>query len=440
MAVLAIPATAWTLKRYDLIPGLWYFPVRPLANFLLACLVGLALVIAVRDWPRLRRALGRRPVTVSPGLSWRRLAVAATLLVAAGLLWRWQYNLVPGDGPWLIGDAHRFHILASEGMGRWIHFAFARALRIGGVADNGLAMALASLAAGLFYLGALIRLTPAVFPPVRARFVTLFLFLSPPSLVFACHLETTPWAYALAGTYFLMGLKRLRENAERPPWPESVVLALAIWVHGVICFATAAHLALCAAWLCRRVASSPTGHFRAAATMFGLLALPFAPLILTAAAAWFFGPGLDHLHWYGNIAGGGDGRAFVAFSKARASEVQLVFFEPEYLLQSVNLILQAFPLLPLMIPATLQLRRKRPREATFLLAAFAGLFLFSHVWNADLGMRRDFDLFLGFALPGQILIALWLIDRFPLPVSRRLLLLVAWSHFAFRLVPFLTFP
>ena len=100
----------------------------------------------------------------------------------------------------------------------------------------------------------------------------------------------------------------------------------------------------------------------------------------------------------------------------------------------------ACPLLLVLPLALRDLWRSRRDELAFLTAALGGLLLFSLVWNADLGMQRDFDLMAVFAVPAYLIVALWIDARFTTVQAKLVALAAAFATFVFRLVPFLGFP
>jgi hypothetical protein len=208
------------------------------------------------------------------------------------------------------------------------------------------------------------------------------------------------------------------------------------------CFATGAHAALILRWLFRRDRGEtrrlPSLPRAVAAT--GLALLPFVALGGTMAWAYQFGSGLAASPWYGNALGGGGGQ-WIAFSHTVSHvDVQYVFLDSRYLADLANLLLFACPLLVLVPTVARRLAPTRAPELVFLGSALGGLLLFSLLWNADLGMQRDFDLMAMFSVPAHLILALWLDARFSAGGQQLAALLTASAVFAFRLAPLLIFP
>jgi hypothetical protein len=170
-----------------------------------------------------------------------------------------------------------------------------------------------------------------------------------------------------------------------------------------------------------------------------LCVLPFIPLALTVLAAFIFGSGLERSPWYGNALGGADHSRWVAFGHKRL-RTDYLFMEQRHVADLMNLILSACPMffaLPIAIVDGLARRRA---EALFLLSGLLGLVLFICFWNADAGMRSDYDLFALFALPAYFLIALWWEETLNQRARTALALAAAGIAFAFGLAPNIQFP
>ena len=105
-----------------------------------------------------------------------------------------------------------------------------------------------------------------------------------------------------------------------------------------------------------------------------------------------------------------------------------------------NVALHVFPLLLVTPIAVTCGWRARPREAAFLVAAFAGLLGLSFTFHPDLGFRRDADLLGMYALPGALLVALWWDAKFTPRQRAWCSVVIAAASFAFLVAPALRFP
>jgi hypothetical protein len=110
--------------------------------------------------------------------------------------------------------------------------------------------------------------------------------------------------------------------------------------------------------------------------------------------------------------GGGDARWLVPFTTLHSKWERYTMFSPAHLLDIANEQLLVAPFSLALVVALLAGRRGRAalrrRGGAFLIVAAAGYLLFTLIWNADYGGRRDWDLFAPFALP-LTLLAAWLL-------------------------------
>jgi hypothetical protein len=453
VAGMLVPLAVFAARRSGAIGWLWSLPSQPdskVAWGLAAALSGVALLFCAQALlARLRRDAAPRQralLRVATGASF-----ALVVLAAGALLLRWHYLGAAGDWTRWVRWAQDPFLMPSEALGRWSHYVgyevasrldLPRRLRVG---PKALGMRLASVAAGMFYLAALLALLPRALPGSARWSSALFLFVSPTAVLFAGYLETTPWGYAFLGTYLLAGLRYLAQGhaARRAPWPEALVLMLAVWSHGAACFATGAHLFLTLHWLFADGAGRSPWTAARLAQLAGVCALPFAALAGGMLFAYVAGTGVRWVDWYGNALGGGDGVFWVLFSpEGRTREHQLLFLGPEHLVAQANVWLRAFPLFSLLPVAVGQVLRVRARRAelAFLLAGLAGLLLLGLLFNPDLGAQRDFDLLALWAVPAGYVVALWWDACFG-PRQREVLAAgVAAATFAFVLAPELRFP
>ena len=378
---------------------------------------------------------------------WKAAGAALLVACAGALLVRWPHASGSGDALFWVRLADDPAVMPSEPLGRASHYLFYRIvsetsvdrwLRLG---PKALALRLSAVAAGMVYLTLLLAWARQALPRSSAWTSVLFLFVTPTLVFYAGYLETTPWAYAFTGAYLLAGLRYLDAGLRRPPWPEALLLMLAVGSHGVACFVTGAHALLCLHWFFAR---EPGEHAPWTAQRLGQLVavglLPFT--VLAAAFAWtyHFGSGA-RWEWYGNALGGPDKEFWVAFSDtATRRPHQILFGSAQYRTGLLNVLLFACPLLLVLPAAIWQTLHSRRRPALFLLAGFAGLFLITLFFNPDLGYRRDFDLLAVFAVPASMLIALWWDAHFSSRQRWLLALGIAAASFAFLVTPSLRFP
>ena len=290
------------------------------------------------------------------------------------------------------GLAHDGFIMGSEPLGRWMHWVFFHL-----TGSRTLALSLPSVLAGLIFAAGAWRLLKRMYPADFTKAFT-FVLLAPYSMFFLGYPSTCPLAYAFTGLYLLAGLHFIRSSPQRAPWGESLLLALAVWSHGMALWVTGAHLALVVTWF-RRL---PAGRLAAVPRAIALCAIPFSLLSATLLYAHVYGSGLDASPWYGN-AGGGTGGAFVAWRGYDATMRELWSWG----LYSRGHLLGIWGLTVRLAPAALvvPLVFRRGRESTFLLAALLGGLLLVVVWNLDFGFDRD-EKFALYGVPAHLYL-LW---------------------------------
>jgi hypothetical protein len=268
-------------------------------------------------------------------------------------------------------------IMGSEPLGRWMHYIFFQL-----TGSRTWALILPSVLAGLIFAAGAWRLLKELYPEDFTK-AFAFVLLAPYSLFFLGYPSTCPLAYAFTGLYLLAGLKFIRSSSARAPWAAAWLLALAVWSHGMVLWATGAHLVLVLTWLGRL----PAGSRLAAVPRFiAVSAIPFSLLGATLLYARSFGTGLETSAWYGN-ANGGTGGMFVAFSGEDHTMRELWrwgLYSRDHLLGILYLTVRLAPA-ALLIPLVF----RRGRESTFLLAALLGGLLLVTVWNLDFGFYRD---------------------------------------------------
>lgn len=448
MGVIA-PIAIHLGSQLELVGWLWAVPKAPLSKTLWAvalfAMLATSLLVVDRVSGRWLRSGEDRAARVH----WSRgIGLAIVVLGVGWLSYRWHYVELPGDWfTWtkLAGDPF---IMGSEPLGRWSHYLAHRLIALTGLdpwlGGGKAAVRLASVAAGSFYAAALLLLARTAFPRSVTWTSCLFLWVTPVAILFAGYMEVTPWRYAFTGTYLLTGLRYLTLDLKRPPWIESLVLMFAIWAHGSACFVAGGHAFLCLRWF---FGSRPDDEGLFQPVRLGQMALvcllPFVALAATLGVAYVFGTGLRRSPWYGNALGGPDEIFSIAWSEARqVKPAQYVFGSARYLIDQLNLALFACPLLLLLPSALVWSRRDRPAQALFLLLGFVGLLLFSLVFNpADRGgVRTDFDLMAGYAVPATLIVWLGWNAKFGNRQREALALAVAAATFVFLLVPVLCFP
>jgi hypothetical protein len=289
--------------------------------------------------------------------------------------------------------AHDGFIMGSEPLGRWMHYVFFQL-----TGSRTLALMLPSVLAGLIFAGGSWRLLKDMYPQHFTK-AFAFVLLAPYSMFFVGYPGTCPLAYAFTGLYFLAGLNFIRSSPPRAPWAESLLLALAVWSHGMALWVTGAHLALVVIWLGRLPAGRPLATM---SRFIALCALPFSLLAATLLYARTFGTGFDPSPWYGN-AGGGWGGLFVAWRGYDARMAEFVswgLYSPGHLLGILGMTAR-------LAPAALALPFvwRSTRESTFLLAGLLGGLLLVTVWNLDFGFYRDETLAL-YSVPAHLYL-LW---------------------------------
>ena len=273
--------------------------------------------------------------------------------------------------------AHDDFIMGSEPLGRWMQYLFFQV-----TGSRTWALILPSVLAGLIFAAGAWRVLKDMYPEEFTQ-TFAFVLLAPYSMFFLGYPSTCPLAYAFTGLYLLAGLNFIRSPPARAPWGEALLLALAVWSHGMALWVTGAHLALVVIWLGRLPADR---RLAAVPRFLALCAIPFSLLAATLLYAHRFGSGFEFSPWYGN-ATGGFGGAFVEWGGADASMAEFMrwgLYSPGHLMGILSLTLRLAPA-ALLIP----LVWRKGLEGTFLLAALLGGLLLVMVWNLDFGFYRD---------------------------------------------------
>jgi hypothetical protein len=289
--------------------------------------------------------------------------------------------------------AHDGFIMGSEPLGRWMHWVFFHL-----TGSRTLALSLPSVLAGLIFAGGAWRVVTNVWPEQREK-AFVFVVLAPYSMFFLGYPSTCPLAYAFTGLYLLKGLDFIRSSTARAPWSESLLLAMAVWSHGMALWVTGAHLVLVVTWFRRLPAG---GRLAATPRAVALCAIPFSFLSATLLYAYLYGSGLESSAWYGN-AGGGTGGRFVVWGGDDATMREFWswgLYSRGHLMGILELTVRLAPA-TLVVPFVF----RRSRESTFLLAALLGGVLLVVVWNLDFGFSRD-EKFALYGVPAHLFV-LW---------------------------------
>ncbi len=430
----------WKLPLHQIRPEAIFFPLVAFAAIIYFVAQRLMSQIKPPSW---KFCLSQKQNVIA------QVVIALALSFAIGLLF-FHWSVTPpmlGDSVFWQMLADNPFIMGSEPLGRWSHYLAYQLLTLFDVYDRKLGVRLSSALAGAFDLAGVMLLVRAALPRLPRFAGIMFLFLSPTALLFIGYPEATPWAYAFTEIYLLAGVRYLRLSLARPPWLETLFIMFAVWTHGMACFATGAQLSLLLIWFFRKLDEDAPARWsvRRVALGLSLAALTFVPLGGTLLFAYLFGTGLPASPWQGNMGGGKDNWPWVSFSEAGAAThplviAQYIFFDKRYRSDLFNLILSACPLLFALPLALAQIAKFARTEILFVGSALAGLLLFTLFWNADLGMQFDFDLMAMFAVPAQLLAALWLERKLEAKSQNFVCLVIAFTTFCFTLLPFINFP
>jgi hypothetical protein len=423
----------------------WTLPAHSILRQLMVTivLIVLAVVLLRIDRNRSQRTSRDDPVTSASADRTRVLWMTALLLGVGLVLYFFPYQYMTHYGePKEIGDAMKWvltvadpYLFASEPLGRWAQYLTWQALSWLKLEDAIRAVRLSSVAAGLFYLGAVILLSRHALPKLSTGPVALFLFLAPTSILYFGFPETTPWAYAFAGTYLLAGLVYLNRAPARGPWLESFLLMVAVAAHGQMCFITGGHLALVGVWLKRSGIHKPV--FATAWIASANICIPFALLLVLVMLSRMDVLQREGWEWYGHIRGGADERLWVRlFSRDYLHEYLL--FGRRHVSDLAHLMLAACPLIFLGPRALFDLKKTNREISTFLGLGLGGLIFLAVAWNADWGIPRDYDLMAAFALPAQVIMLVWWSQRMEsVHTVHRLLIIISFVSLVCYLLPFL---
>jgi hypothetical protein len=187
-------------------------------------------------------------------------------------------------------------------------------------------------------------------------------------------------ALVAAVAYLYLAIGTLNGQSLYPP---SLALSLAIAAHGQMLLLLPSYgILLLAAWY--------KGQRRVILPALILVPLPSVILLVVA----FLRPDLIIGGLYGDALGGADGM-FVPLFMTEGEYEHYTLFSVEHIIEIINAMLVTAPLaLILLAPALFAAWRRRREWEVWLLATVAvGAILFIFLWNADLGMQNDWDLF-----------------------------------------------
>lgn len=420
-ASLLPEAQVWSVWPYTYLPIAW--------RWILAALAGLTLLPATA-------AVIRRAAQRLPRLPEQQRNAVFALLALLSLLpftlfrivhtrWGDAYILVNGipypDPALRVGVSWRAPI------DLWLHIRLWKmGQRIWGWADAWPAYHILSPLAGGLYLFATLKLADSLGRNRTEKVLAAGLFLTLGLMqLFFGYVENYSFAAAGVTVFLWLALDTLR--GRRPLWQPALALALTHGLHPST-LALAPALLYLAAVEARR-SSWPRALLHAV-----------LPMALVGGSIWLLmtlnGHGLGTLAT-SDSPGGGDGRWLVPLRHTATRWEHYTLFSVAHLVDWLNAHLLSAPVTlgSLTILAAATWRPRQPRRAApdyilrFLLVATVFYWLFTWIWNADYGGRRDWDLFSLAALPGTALLAYALprLLRERVALAQATLLLVAVS-------------
>ncbi len=198
--------------------------------------------------------------------------------------------------------------------------------------------------------------------------------------LFFGYLETTVMAIAVAALYLYFGY-RVIQGA--PLAPAALTLGITLALHGQMVYLLPSYLIL--SWIAYH-----RGPRKLVALGSLLVILPPVLIVLFALTH----PALS-VAGFGDATGGGDNRMFVPLFKVESSMEYYTLFSFNYWTELINLALRATPLIGiLLVPAAIGWwSRKNEWAAWFWMSIIGGGLSFVMLWNPDLGMPHDWDLF-----------------------------------------------
>ena len=291
--------------------------------------------------------------------------------------------------------AHDDFIMGSEPLGRWMQYFFFQL-----TGSRTWALILPSVLAGLIFAAGAWRVLKDMYPEEFAK-AFAFVLLAPYSMFFLGYPSTCPLAYAFTGLYLLAGLDFIRSRPARAPWREALLLALAVWSHGMALWVTGAHLALVVIWLGRLPAGrSASRRFRASSRCVSYRFPSWRPRCSMPSGSVqdlnsVRGTATRTVDLVGLFVelGGDD-------ASDGGSSWSWGLYSQGHLMGILSLTLRLAPA-ALVIP----LVWRKGLEGTFLLAALLGGLLLVIVWNLDFGFYRD-EKFALYGVPAHLYL-LW---------------------------------
>jgi hypothetical protein len=242
------------------------------------------------------------------------------------------------------------------------------------------AIALVNCVAGGAWTFLLLKLADTL-PTWKGQLLIVATLLSGGMTLFFGFIEATPVPLVVALLYIHLARCTLEGRAL---WPAALTVGMAVALHGLMLILVPSFFMLCfIVW--RR------GERRS--VLLGTL-LAGLPALLTVGYA------LTHrsLIWgtvYGDSLGGGDERMFVPLFDTVTHFEHYTLFSKGHLMELANLALLVAPWMGMcVVPALLTLWRRRMQpESWFAAALILAPLSFVVLWNPDLGMQYDWDLF-----------------------------------------------
>ena len=199
-------------------------------------------------------------------------------------------------------------------------------------------------------------------------------------VIFIGYREMTPLSLLAAALYVYLALRSLQGHTL---YPASLALGLAVAAHGQMLLLGPSYLVLLLnAWR--------TGQRRTLGLALLLVVAPMAMLLILAGSH----PDLIMGTLYGDATGGADGMLVPLF-QPRGEFEHYTLFSVAHAVELLNasLVTAPFALLAWLLAARTAWRRRRELEVWLLIAITSGALLLLMLWNADLGMQNDWDLF-----------------------------------------------
>lgn len=211
-------------------------------------------------------------------------------------------------------------------------------------------------------------------------------------VLFFGYVETTGVALALALIY--MWMARLYVQDQVKLWAPALVLGIAVSAHGMSLYLVPSFLLLFANRNGRPLHGSQLRRILTAGLAF------MAPVIVVVGTA-LLSYGAIRGSLVGDSLGGADMRPFVPLSAPQPPKEQYTLFSLAHLADLANLFCLVSPYtIFLLLLALIRLKYAASTVwGQFLLVSAASGLLYAFLWNPDLGMKQDWDLFAPALLP-----------------------------------------